>query len=210
MAVVGGAKAHTQAFFVDWQSHREVADRAKSRREQLGTLVTRDFQDDPTADTLDASDPHGIWRADEAGRRAATGPSLGHTAHVVPQCAGGQGCRSTAAVEGQTFAEGFLLYEHEGQLELDGKFEWFEAWVAVVGGAKGHTQAFFVEWRTHRQIADQAKSRREQFWALVTHNFQNDPAADTLDAGYPHGIWRADWKPGDVQQLARRLTAAAR
>ena len=59
-----------------------------------------------------------------------------------------------AAVEGQPFADGFLLYEHEGQLELDGKFEWFEAWVAVVGGAQGHTQAFFVDWRSHRQITD--------------------------------------------------------
>ena len=110
-----------------------------------------------------------------------------------------------AAVEGQKFTDGFLLYEHEGQLELDGKFEWFEAWVAVVGGAKTHTQAFFVDWRSHRQIADQAKSRREQLWTLVTRDFQNDPAADTLDASDPHGIWRVDWKPGDVQQLARRL-----
>lgn len=112
------------------------------------------------------------------------------------------------AVEGQPFADGFLLYEHEGQLELDGKFEWFEAWVAVVGGAKGHTQAFFVDWRSHRQITDQAKSRREQLWDLVTRDFQVEPAADTLDASDPHAIWRDDWKPGDVQTLARRLAGA--
>ena len=42
----------------------------------------------------------------------------------------------------------------------------------------------------------------------MTRDFQGEPAADTLDASDPHAIWRDDWKPGDVQALARRLAGA--
>ena len=212
---------------------QEATEEAAARKRQAADAATRDFQ--PLTVQLGFGDkPQGV-RVRIAGLKrlfvgtervrgamsgvfgeprfvAADGRSIPWTqtaprttfrsaprAHIQP---------GPASVGEQKFTGGFLLYEHEGQIELNGKFEWFETWVAVVGGAKGHKQTFFVDCSSHRQCTDLAKSRREQLWTLVMRDFQEDPAADTLDSSDPHGIWRADWKPGEVRELARRFAGA--
>jgi len=87
---------------------------------------------------------------------------------------------------------------------LDGKYEWFEAWVGigVAAGANGSVHFKVLEWPS-------AEAAGEEVWNRLARDFPDPAAHREMAWEREDGIWQPDWTPGDVKALARRYAQAS-
>ena len=107
-------------------------------------------------------------------------------------------------IGGQKIQDGFYLADNEVRLELGGKYQWFEALLVLTHGEAGDRQTFRIDWRGRLEQNEQRRVRRELLRTLASRNFQPGLNETDTQIADPDGIWTADWKPGDVSELARR------
>jgi len=111
-------------------------------------------------------------------------------------------------VRKQTFEAGAKWENTEALLELDGKYEWFEAWVWPADRRGRGRIRFTVDWQGELASVARRRSDRGKIWDLIHRDFGEAAAAKGIRIEDPHGIWQKDWTPGDVGELARRYAGA--
>jgi len=106
------------------------------------------------------------------------------------------------------YAEGVLIWEKEICIELDGRAEWLEGWVGVRGSKEDRRGEFWIHCRPQADVVAGRVAARQSLVDAVAEAFPSagDSRQQLLDAWLD--IWRADWKPGDLAELAGRYATA--
>ena len=88
---------------------------------------------------------------------------------------------------------------------LDGKYEWFEAWVGigVAAGSGGSSRFKVLKWPT-------TEAETRDLWDRLAQDFPDPVSRREMVWEREDGIWQEDWTPGDVKALAQRYAQASR
>ncbi|MEE8452907.1 MAG: SUMF1/EgtB/PvdO family nonheme iron enzyme [Thermoguttaceae bacterium] len=92
----------------------------------------------------------------------------------------------------------------EGQLQLDGKQEWFEAWIGLPPNSGNRTATFTVDRQSHIMRQKKREADRQLIRQLVERDFLEDALANGGTIDDPDNIWQLDWPAGDFRHLALR------
>jgi len=108
----------------------------------------------------------------------------------------------------QNYDTGFTIENWEICIELDGQAEWLEGWLGAQPERGVRQVEFWVECRSLAEVKARAAAARETLAVVVAAAFPSpvDSRQQTLETRL--GIWKADWKPGDLADLAGRYAAA--
>ena len=109
------------------------------------------------------------------------------------------------------FARGFMIQKDaEVVLDLGGKYTRFEAWACMLPSEStaGDTVQIAVDCRPILATKQTAEESRKKVWELVRRDFATPHHLQEQELELRAGIWRHDWSPGDVAELARRYTRA--
>ena len=102
---------------------------------------------------------------------------------------------------------GFTMENWEICIELDGQAEWLEGWLGAQPERGGRQVEFWVQYRSLAEVKARAVAAREALMVAVAAAFPSpvDSRQQTPEARV--GIWQADWKRGDLAELAGRYAA---
>jgi len=126
------------------------------------------------------------------------------------------GVRHPSPIEGpieaadRRIADGIQMTGVNGEafrIRLDGKYQWLEAWLVVIGGKQGDQMAFDIARRGTAERGEALQPRRDTIWTLVRRDFQTGDVVADNRIGDPDGIFSDDWKEGDFAELARRYAS---
>jgi len=101
----------------------------------------------------------------------------------------------TVSVDGQELQRGFVVDRGEVALQLDGKYEWFEAWIAAIKGPKTEQVRFTADYRSRYRLANRGNADRSRLWELVQRDFGTAELKQGRAVEDPHEIWQRDWRP---------------
>ncbi len=106
------------------------------------------------------------------------------------------------------YSTGVLLWDKEICVELDGRAEWLEGWVGARNSREDRHGQFWVHCRPLTDVVAKGAASRQALVEAVGEAFPSavESRQQLLEAWL--GIWRADWKPGDLCDLAARYAAA--
>ncbi len=114
------------------------------------------------------------------------------------------GVNGSLSIAGQRFEHGIHMYaECAARIPLEGRYEWFEAWVGVDDWVKGPATVRFI-------IGGPGTFAREALWQQLKLDFSQEQPRREMKWEYEDRIWETDWQPGDFSELARRYAAASR
>ena len=108
----------------------------------------------------------------------------------------------------QKYATGFTMRDWEICLELDGQAEWLEGTLGARSQKEVRQAEFWVQCRSLAEVKAKAIAAREALVVAVAGAFPSsvDSRQRLLEAAT--GIWKADWKRGDLTDLAARYAGA--
>ena len=116
------------------------------------------------------------------------------------------GKREPVKIGKQVFESGFEIRDGEIGFQLDGKAESVELWVAPRRDAAA--TSYWIECRAFYKRETRSLAARETIWRLACEQFPERPSALERRVEEDCAIWKQDWKPGDVAELARRYAMA--
>ena len=110
--------------------------------------------------------------------------------------------------EQHKYAAGFTMREAEICVELDGQAEWLEGWLGVRSEKDARQAEFWIQLRSAVEPKVKAAAARKTLAARVAEAFPSsvDTRQRRLEASA--GIWEADWKPGNLAEVAARYSGA--
>ncbi|MEI6645640.1 MAG: SUMF1/EgtB/PvdO family nonheme iron enzyme [bacterium] len=109
-------------------------------------------------------------------------------------------------IVGRKLEYGFWCpYDNEIRLPLEGKYEWFEAWMGARKG-EGLKREFEFNCQGRYEGTSVRGQRRQQIWSLIRRDFPSGPIEAMPD---PSGLWNVDWVPGNLSGLAQRYVEAS-
>lgn len=87
---------------------------------------------------------------------------------------------------------------------LDGRYEWFEAWVGigVAAGGSGSSRFKVLKWPS-------VDAEWDGLWNRLAQDFPDPAARREMAWEREDGIWGEDWNPGDFKALAQRYARAS-
>ncbi len=103
---------------------------------------------------------------------------------------------------------GFTIENWEIYIELDGQAEWLEGWLGAQPERGRRQVEFWVQHRSLAEVKARAAAAREALTAAVAAAFPSPIDARQQRLERRAGIWKADWKRGDLAELAGRYAAA--
>jgi len=106
------------------------------------------------------------------------------------------------------FAAGLVMGNWEICVELDGQAEWLEGWLGARSQKDVRQAEFWVQHRSLAEVKAKAVAAREAIVVAIAGAFPSpvDSRQQQLEARV--GIWKADWKRGDLTDLAARYAGA--
>lgn len=116
-------------------------------------------------------------------------------------------------IGGQRIKDGFFFslqgVGRKAQVDLDGKYEWFEALLAVDGPqyADGWKEAIHIDIENPLERREEAQARRGLLSSLIHRDFETGEVSHDSEIDDSSDIWAANWTPGDVRILAARYAA---
>jgi len=93
-------------------------------------------------------------------------------------------------------------------LELEGGAEWLEGVLGAKSKKDLRPLEFWVQWRSHAGLVAKAVAARRSLAVAVAEAFPSAGDARQQRVEASAGIWRADWKLGDLAELAVRYAGA--
>jgi len=103
---------------------------------------------------------------------------------------------------------GFTIGDWEICIDLDGQAEWLEGWVGSRSQNRVRQVEFWVQCRSLAKVNAEAIAAREALVDAVAAAFPSpvDSRQQRLETSV--GIWKADWRRGDLAELAARYAGA--
>lgn len=108
----------------------------------------------------------------------------------------------------QNYDTGFTIENWEICIELDGQAEWLEGWLGAQPERGVRQVEFWVQCRSLAEVKARAAAARETLVVVVAAAFPSPVDARQQRIEASAGIWKADWKRGDVADLATRYAGA--
>ncbi|MGB2823336.1 MAG: hypothetical protein WBF17_20305, partial [Phycisphaerae bacterium] len=105
-------------------------------------------------------------------------------------------------------ATGLVIKDWEVRLDLDGQAEWLEAWVGSRSQDRVRQGEFWIQHRSLAEVRAEAVAAREALVDAVAAAFPSPVQTRQQRLEGALGIWRADWKRGDLAELAARYAGA--
>jgi hypothetical protein len=106
------------------------------------------------------------------------------------------------------YATGFMMGNWEIRVELDGRAEWLDGWLGARHRNDVRQAEFWVQHRSLGDVKAKAAAAREAITVAVAGAFPSPVECRQQRLEARVGIWRADWKRGDLAKLAARYADA--
>jgi len=111
-----------------------------------------------------------------------------------------------AKLDGKFVAGLMLEREVEAVFDLGGKYKTFEAWLRILetDSSKDAKAAVHLDVRAPRALQSLRDADRRRLWELIREDFAEPLEMQQQVFEERDNIWRGDWEPGAVAELARR------
>ncbi len=108
----------------------------------------------------------------------------------------------------QKYDTGLTIENWEICIELDGQAEWLEGWLGAQPERGDRQVEFWVQCRSLAEVKARAIAARQALEFAVAAAFPSPVDSRQQQLEMSSGIWKADWKRGDLADLAARYAAA--